>query len=53
MSTYVPIKSVCGAVTTTIDIYDIELNDLLSKWILFICKRVEKRDVAFGRVATL
>jgi len=24
MSTYVPIKSVCGAVTTTIDIYDIE-----------------------------
>jgi hypothetical protein len=26
MSTYVPIKSVCGAVTTTIDIYDIELN---------------------------
>ena len=26
MSTYVPIKSVCGAVTTTIDMYDYELN---------------------------
>ena len=26
MSTYVNYKSVCGAVTTTIDIYDIELN---------------------------
>lgn len=27
MSTYVPIKSVCGAVTTTIDKYDLELNN--------------------------
>ena len=26
MSTYVPIKSVCGAVTTTIDMYDYDLN---------------------------
>ena len=26
MSTYVPIKSVCGAVSTTIDMYDYELN---------------------------
>ena len=26
MSTYVPIKSVCGAVTTTIDMYDYEFN---------------------------
>jgi len=26
MSTYVPVKSVCGAVTTMIDMYDLELN---------------------------
>jgi len=26
MSTYVPIQSVCGAVSTTIDIYDYDLN---------------------------
>jgi hypothetical protein len=26
MSTYVPIKSVCGAVSTTIDQYDYDLN---------------------------
>jgi len=26
MSTYVPIKSVCGATSTSIDIYDLELN---------------------------
>ncbi len=26
MSTYVPIKSVCGVVTTTIDRYDYDLN---------------------------
>ena len=26
MSTYVPIKSVCGAVSTTIDMYDYDLN---------------------------
>ena len=26
MCTYVPIKSVCGAVSTTIDMYDYELN---------------------------
>ena len=26
MSTYVPIKSVCGAVSTTIYIYDYDLN---------------------------
>ena len=25
MSTYVPIKSVCGAVSTSIDIYDLDL----------------------------
>jgi hypothetical protein len=26
MSTFVSVKSVCGAVTTTIDMYDLELN---------------------------
>ena len=26
MSTFVSINSVCGAVTTTIDMYDLELN---------------------------
>ena len=26
MSTYVPIKSVCGAVSTSIDMYDYDLN---------------------------
>jgi hypothetical protein len=26
MSTFLPINSVCGAVTTTIDMYDLELN---------------------------
>lgn len=26
MSTYVPIKSVCGATSTSIDIYDLDLN---------------------------
>ncbi len=32
MSTYVPIKSVCGAVTTTIDIYDYGDIELLPMW---------------------